>query len=133
MSHYRRHAINKARQAFFCNGKETLEIPKGPDPAFACCVGTRLIGANNSHRNVYNGGLYQVTSLYPLELRGEDGASFEMTPRHVSRHLRLAHAVTFPSIQGRTLQGTLECTTWTPSTSPPGTYTLGSRVPQLGP
>ena len=105
MSHFRRHAINKARQASFCDGKETLEIPKGPDPGFARCVGTRLMGSNNSHRCVFNGGLYEVTSLCPLQLQGEDGASFEMTPEHVSKHLRLAHAVTYPSIQGRTLQG----------------------------
>ena len=66
------------------------------------------MGANNCHREVINGGLYVVQRLGPLTLRDEDtGAEFVMSPEQVAKHTRLRWACTYPSMQGRTLKGTV--------------------------
>ena len=108
ISHSRRHRINRDRQKSFCEGKETVSIPKYSDPAFKCCVGTRLLGSNNSYKAIHNGGLYHVTALGEgIHLEDEHGVKFIVTAEQVAKHLRLSWAVTYPAIQGRTLQGTV--------------------------
>ena len=66
------------------------------------------MGANNCHREVINGGLYEVLALSPLRLRDEEtGAEFILSPEQVAKHTRLRWACTYLSVQGRTLQGTV--------------------------
>ena len=65
-------------------------------------------GANNCHRDVINGGLYEVVGLNPMRLRDEEiKAELVLTPEEVARHTRLRWAVAYPSIQGWTLCGTV--------------------------
>ena len=107
-SHARRLRINRERQRLFCAGKETLEIPKYSDPAFRLCVGTRLLGSNNSFRHVHNGGLYTVIALgEEATLEDENGSTFSMSAELVARHTRLSWAITYPAVQGRTLEGSV--------------------------
>ena len=92
----------------FVRGKEVVEIPKYSDEAYSCCVGTRLMGCNNSHKAIRNGELFEVTdiSLTTITLRNERG-EISLTPQQLAKHCRLCWAVTYPSIQGRTLDGTV--------------------------
>ena len=92
ISHARRIRINGELQRRFCRGKDVLQIPKFQDPPFPCCVGTRLLGSNNSHKLVFNGGLYTVSQLQEsgIVLRDENGQEFPMTAEQVARHTRLS-------------------------------------------
>ena len=88
-----------------------VEVPKYSDPGYPCCVGTRLMGCNNSFRakgrEIKNGELFEVCAIGEnVTLRNEQG-EISLTPEQVAKHLRLTWAVTYPSIHGRTLQGTV--------------------------
>ena len=66
------------------------------------------MGMNNCHRQIHNGGLYAIVSLTPLRLRDEEsGDEFALSLEQLAKHARLRWACTYPSIQGRTLQGTV--------------------------
>ena len=66
------------------------------------------MGANNCHGDIINGGLNVVISLIPLRLRDKETcAEFLFSPEQVAKHTRLRWACTYPSVQGRTLQGTV--------------------------
>jgi hypothetical protein len=72
--------------------------------------GTRLIGSDNEHKSVVNGALLEVVALQGDEARLRDietGEEFDMTVAAVAKHTRLCWAVTYPAVQGRTLQGTV--------------------------
>ena len=108
ISRYKRRSINDRRQRQAARGKDTVAIPAGSDPGFNCFAGTRLMGANNCHRDIINGGLYVVIALIPLRLSDEEsGAEFLLSPEQIAKHTRLRWACTYPSVQGRTLQGTV--------------------------
>ena len=108
ISHHKRRAINVRRQRRAVHGQDTVDVPTASDPGFKCSAGTRLIGANNCHREVINGGLYEVLTLSPLRIRDEEtGAEFLLSPEQIAKHTRLRWACTYPSVQGRTLQGTV--------------------------
>ena len=53
------------RQRRAAHGKDTVTVPAGSGPKYKWCVGARLMGANNCHRDVINGGLYEVIGLSP--------------------------------------------------------------------
>ena len=89
-----------------------MRFPKYSDEGYSCCVGTRLMGCNNSFRSksqeIKNGELFEVTgiNLTHITLRNERG-EISLTPQQLAKHCRLCWAVTYPSIQGRTLDGTV--------------------------
>lgn len=62
ISHRRRRAIAHAKQKRLTEGKESVEIPEGDDPAFSCFQGTKLVG-NSSTGRIVNGGRYTVTRI----------------------------------------------------------------------
>ena len=90
----------------YVRGKEAVDIPKYSEEGYPCCVGTRMMGCNNSHKAIKNGGLFEVNQIMTNRtLRNEHG-EISRPPEQVAKHCRLCWAVTYPSIQGRTLNGT---------------------------
>jgi len=100
-----------------------LMSPSGAEPgrkplrnvpqAFDCWSGTRLIGADNEHKKIVNGALLEVLDIDPKKKKGvlvhdrETKKEFSMTIAQVAKHTRLCWAVTYPAVQGRTLDGTV--------------------------
>ena len=64
-------------------------------------------GLQQFHKAIRNGELFDVSgvgiNLTLCNARGE----ISLTPEQVAKHCRLCWAVTYPSIQGRTLTGTV--------------------------
>jgi hypothetical protein len=111
ISHHRRKHINATQQARLAKNKFTVSIPPGPDPGFELFCGTKLLGCNNSHKIIRNGSLYGVIKVLPFKcivLEDQDtGETFEVDPIQIAKHTRIAYACTFPSVQGRTLKGSV--------------------------
>ena len=66
------------------------------------------MGCNNSHKAIRNGELFEVTAntanCMNITLCNERG-EISLTPEQVAKRCRRCWAVTYPSIQGRTLTG----------------------------
>jgi hypothetical protein len=68
--------------------------------------GLELIGCCSKRGNLYNGGWYTVVSFDAAKatLTSKHG-EITLSVEHVSRDLRLSHAITYHSAQGTTLEG----------------------------
>ena len=76
--------------------------------------GTRLIGSDSETKFIVNGALLDVLTVtndedeIKVTLRDiETNVEFTLTPQQLAKHTRLRWAVTYPAIQGRTLDGTV--------------------------
>ncbi len=135
ISHYRRIKLNDllqkaATEAYKTNMDTTLIVHVEPFPqipesevnintrclmrnvpqAFDCWPGTRLIGADNEHKNVVNGALLEVMDITESGILIRDRETeeeFSMSIAQIAKHTRLCWAVTYPAVQGRTLDGTV--------------------------
>ena len=131
ISHYRRKEINAnlqaaATRAYMANGgvDNVVEIEVEDDvetkskkrtslnraQSYTLWPGTRLIGSDNEHKSVVNGALLDVTGLEGDDVQIKDietNEEFTMSVAQVTKHTRLRWAVTYPAIQGRTLEGTV--------------------------
>ena len=127
ISHYRRIKINDAlqkaaTQAYRKGGAKIVHIKpeaetkngrrlmRNVPQAFDCWPGTRLIGADNEHRNVVNGAILEVLDIDSKGARIRDKETeeeFTMSIEQLTKHTRLRWAVTYPAVQGRTLDGTV--------------------------
>ena len=129
ISHHRRIKLNDllqkaATQAYKTKGGRTIVHIEPPEvkteagrclmrnvpQAFDCWPGTRLIGADNEYKKVVNGALLEVldidskgAQIRDLEMEND----FHMSLAQVAKHTRLCWAVTYPAVQGRTLDGTV--------------------------
>ena len=85
--------------------------------AFDCWPGTHLIGVDNEHKKVVNGALLEVMDIdSSICVEGGKGIfirdretdeEFSMSIAQIAKHTRLCWAVTYPAVQGRTLDGTV--------------------------
>ena len=129
ISHYRRIKLNDllqkaATQAYKTKGGRTIVHIEPPEvkteagrclmrnvpQAFDCWPGTRLIGADNEHKNVVNGALLEVLDIEGSKILIRDRETkeeFSMSIAQIAKHTRLCWAVTYPAVQGRTLDGTV--------------------------
>jgi len=128
ISHYRRIKLNDllqkaATQAYKTKGghnivhiepdkpkTETRCLMRNVPQAFDCWRGTRLIGADNEHEEVVNGALLEVMDIDSkgaLIRDRETKKEFSMSIAQIAKHTRLCWAVTYPAVQGRTLDGTV--------------------------
>ena len=85
---------------------------KNKAQAYDLWPGTRLIGSDNATTHIVNGALLDVLAVEGEEknvkLRDiETKVEFPLPPEQVAKHTRLRWAVTYPAIQGRTLEGTV--------------------------
>ncbi len=93
------------------NSKAKKRATKNRAQSYDLWPGTRLIGSDNEHKHVVNGALLEVTALDGEEAQVRDietGEEFTMTITRIAKHTRLRWAVTYPAVQGRTLQGTVK-------------------------
>jgi len=106
ISHRRRRIISAAKQKRAAEGKECVEIQAGDDPAFACFLGTRLVGGSTNGKFV-NGGRYVVVGLGEKSgLRDElTLEEFEASHEAISKHCMLAWAMVYNKVQGATESG----------------------------
>jgi hypothetical protein len=130
ISHYRRIKINDAlqkaaTQAYKGGGgapskivhikpeaetKNGRRLMRNVPQAFDCWPGTRLIGADNEHKHVVNGAILEVLDTDSKGARIRDKETeeeFTMNVEQLTKHTRLSWAVTYPAVQGRTLDGTV--------------------------
>ena len=132
ISHYRRVKLNDilqkaATQIYKTKGGQTIvhieppetSLPQGRrstrglrnvPQAFDCWPGTRLIGADNEHKDVVNGALLEVLDIDSkgaLVRDKETEQEFSMSHAQIAKHTRLCWAITYPAVQGRTLDGTV--------------------------
>ena len=108
ISHKQRRAISASMQTEAAKGKETIHIPAGDDPAYDCCLGTKLVG-NCTSGKIVNGGRYLVISFSEnLILRDEvTEKELEATPEQIGRCTLLAWAMVYNKVQGSTEAGTV--------------------------
>ena len=133
ISHYRRMQLNEnlqeaATRAYKAGGGTSIvsiapeeedeeetarkkrRICKNRAQAYDLWPGTRLIGSDSETKNIVNGALLDVTGVKDDEIKLRDietKVEFTLTPEQVAKHTRLRWAVTYPAIQGRTLDGTV--------------------------
>ena len=72
--------------------------------------GTRLIGSDNETKHVVNGAILEVIGVDgdTVQIRDiESEEEFQLEKASVAKHTRLRWAVTYPAVQGRTLDGTV--------------------------
>jgi len=136
ISHYRRMQLNEdlqeaATRAYKAGGGTAIvhiapneegeeemvlkkrRLCKNKAQAYDLWPGTRLIGSDNATTYIVNGALLDVLAVEGEEknvkLRDiETKVEFSLTPEQVAKHTRLRWAVTYPAIQGRTLEGTVK-------------------------
>ena len=109
ISHRRRRAIAHAKQKRLAQGKESVEIPEGDDPAFSCFQGTKLVG-NSSTGRIVNGGRYTVTRIGGDKATLKDDLeeeTFEISLDAIGKCCLLAHAMVYNKVQGATENGTV--------------------------
>jgi len=90
--------------------KSKRRVTRNRAQSYTLWPGTRLIGSDNEHKNVVNGALLDVVGLDGDEVQIKDletKEEFPMSVAQVAKHTRLRWAVTYPAIQGRTLEGTV--------------------------
>ena len=78
--------------------------------AFDIWPGTCLIGADNETKNIVNGALLEVLDIESNTLRIldiETKEEFKLKLEQIAKHTKLRWAVTYPAVQGRTLDGTV--------------------------
>ena len=108
ISHRRRRAIAHAKQRRLAEGRPSVEIPAGDDPASPCFVSTKLVG-NGTAGRIVNGGRYTVTAIGVERITLLDdttGDVFEITLEACSKSCLLAHAMVYNKVQGSTESGT---------------------------
>ena len=93
--------------------RKKRRICKNRAQAYDLWPGTRLIGATSETKHIVNGALLDVMAVsndeeIKVTLKDiETNVEFTLTPEQVAKHTRLRWAVTYPAIQGRTLDGTV--------------------------
>ena len=85
-------------------GKPCIEIPDGIDPSYQCFVGTKLVG-NCTNGKIINGARYEVTEINKEQAQLKDEITeniFWVSLEIISQRCLLAHAMTYPKVQGCT-------------------------------
>ena len=90
--------------------RKKRRICKNRAQAYDLWPGTRLIGATSETKYIVNGALLDVIAVDGDEIKLVDietKVEFTLDCQQVAKHTRLRWAVTYPAIQGRTLDGTV--------------------------
>ena len=90
--------------------KDGRQLMRNVPQAFEVWPGTCLIGADNEIKNIVNGALLEVLDVERevlLMLDIETKEKFKLKLEQAAKHTRLRWAVTYPAVQGRTLDGTV--------------------------
>ena len=116
LSNHKRRRLNEE-----CQRRLAEQIPasekilvESDEAHYEVFVGTRLMGCNSTLRPILNCSFPEVSRLgedrksaFLRDVERPELAEFEVSLLNLAKHTKLRHALTVPSVQGRSLSGTI--------------------------